>query len=254
MKAVIITGATSGIGLATAKLFSKNHFFVYMIARDQKKLAETEKVILKSKGFICDLEKTETINSIFQNIIAHSLSHNHKIESLINNAGIYHRKSITDESIDSLQKMYNVNLIAPTILAKCFLEHLSESTSIDHINPSLVFISSTLGIKSTAHTSTYSASKAAIINLTHSLALEAAPMKVRVNCVSPGIVETPIHGFDKMNSDEYKKSVEFYNTLQPLKRIGKPEDIAAGVWYLCGPDSNWITGTNLIIDGGINLL
>jgi NAD(P)-dependent dehydrogenase (short-subunit alcohol dehydrogenase family) len=98
-------------------------------------------------------------------------------------------------------------------------------------------------------TSAYSASKAAMNSLTQTLALELAPQGVRVNSVCPGIVDTPIHSFH-FSGEKEKLGL---GKLQPLGRIGQPEDIAHAVWSLVGPGSEWITGSILTVDGGISL-
>lgn len=114
-------------------------------------------------------------------------------------------------------------------------------------------ISSTLAHKPTPMTAAYSASKAAIQNLTKTLALEGAPFNIRVNCVSPGIVETPIHNLAKLDVEARQKRADLMHSLQPLARMGKPNDIAEAVYFLGSEASAWTTGSILDVDGGINI-
>ena len=120
-------------------------------------------------------------------------------------------------------------------------------------NNSIVNVSSTLGLKPTADTSAYSASKAAMNNWTQSLALALGSKKIRANCVCPGLVDTPIHSFHSLSIPEKEKTLQKLSPMQPLGRVGKSEEIAQSIYFLASEESAWTTGAILSVDGGINI-
>lgn len=245
MKSVIITGASSGIGLATAKKFHQENYFVFLIARSKEKLLALQKELPNSLAIVCDLAEFSEIDQAVEKI----KSSGHNITALVNNAGIFKRKSFMDSDINEWELTFKVNLFAPIYLTKKIIPLMPP-----HQNCSITMISSSLGVKTSANTSMYSASKAAMNNLAQTLALELAASKIRCNVIAPGIVETPIHGFDRMPTEEKKQTLDFYNTLQPLGRIGSPSELAENIYFLSSDHSSWTTGAINIIDGGINLL
>ena len=145
-------------------------------------------------------------------------------------------------NLDHWNQCFQVHIIGPAHLTIYLIDLIKRDSA------SIVNVSSNLGIKPIINTSAYSASKAAMLNWTQSLALELAPWKVRVNAVAPGIVQTPIHG------QWSPEMLEQMNNLQPLKRVATPEEIAKSIYFLASDDSSWTTGTTLVVDGGISLL
>jgi NAD(P)-dependent dehydrogenase (short-subunit alcohol dehydrogenase family) len=168
---------------------------------------------------------------------------------LINNAGIFAAHSVDDLDMRIWQSHFQVNFFAAVTLTNHLVPLLKAQKG-----SSIVNVSSTLGLKSTAETSAYSASKAAMISWTQSLALGLAPFHIRANVVCPGIVETPIHGFAQMPEHERERRVQQLDTAQPLGRVGQPEDIAKALYFLASDDSAWTTGACLSVDGGINIV
>ena len=116
----------------------------------------------------------------------------------------------------------------------------------------IVNVSSTLGLRPTADTSAYSATKAAMVNWTHSLALGLGAQNIRANCVCPGLVDTPIHPFHDQPAERKQITLQKMAHMQPLGRIGTPEEIAKAIYFLACEDSSWTTGSVLSVDGGIN--
>lgn len=145
-------------------------------------------------------------------------------------------------------RQFEVNLMGPVRIARALFPYFKE-----HGGGSIVNVASTLGMRPTGPTSAYSASKAAMINWTQSLALEGGPAKIRANCVCPGIVDTPIHSFHSLQNLQKEQTLAQLNPLQPLGRIGQPEDVAKAVYFLGSDLSSWTTGSILAVDGGINL-
>jgi NAD(P)-dependent dehydrogenase (short-subunit alcohol dehydrogenase family) len=129
-------------------------------------------------------------------------------------------------------------------LTHALLTHLEKNRGV------VINVSSNLGLRPIPRTSAYSASKAAMINWTQSLAIELGPTGVRANCVCPGIIDTPIQAFHGQSAEQ-KAAL---GNLQPIGRIGVPDDVAYAIWSLCGPGSEWMTGSVLTVDGGISLV
>lgn len=242
MRYALITGASSGIGYATAIKFHQAGYFTYLLARDQNRLSELHKQLPNSKIITCDLSDSKQIESLPQKVDFNTL------DVLVNNAGIYFAKPADEFSQTDWNLMFQVNVFSVAQVSAMAMIHFKRRKQ-----GAIVMISSTLGHKPTPMTAAYSASKAAIQNLTQTLALEGAPYNIRVNCVSPGIVETPIHNLDKLDPIERTKKADFMHSLQPLARMGRSSDIAEAIFFLGSENSSWTTGATLNVDGGINI-
>lgn len=225
VKNVVITGAGTGIGEAAAQIFSKNGFHCFLLGRRLDILINLK--IENFKAIQCDLRDSKSIEA------ASKLLPN-SIDCLVNNAGIIERKKFVDVSEESILEQFNTNIFGAMKITQRIIPMLSQNSSI-------INVSSNLGLRPIRETSVYSATKAAMINWTESLALELAP-KTRVNCVCPGLVNTPIH-------KEGQKNIEKMRELIPLKRVGEPQDIAEAIFFLS--NASWATGTILKIDGGL---
>lgn len=242
MKYVLITGASSGIGYATALKFHQAGYFTYLLARDKQRLTELHQQLPNSKIISCDLSDPKQIENLPNQIDFATL------DVLVNNAGIYFSKSGDEFSQADWNLMFQVNVFSVAQVSALAIPYFKRAK-----RGSIVMISSTLAHKPAPMTAAYSASKAAIQNLTRTLALECAAFNIRVNCVAPGIVETPIHNLAKLNIEARAKQSELMHSLQPLARMGKPSDIAEAVYFLGSDASSWTTGSILDVDGGINI-
>ncbi len=247
-KLAIITGAGSGIGRATAILFHKNNWDLLIIGRDPVKLAETKKLCIHGSGQIhvepCDVGNESQVKTLASKM---SLLHPESI-ALVNNAGIFKNHQVGEGGSELWLNQFQVNLFGAVFMLQQILPLMN--IQFPH---SIVNVASTLGLRPTAETSAYSASKAAMVNWTQSLALGLGAKNIRVNCVCPGIVDTPIQAFNRQPPDEKSKSLEQLKSLQPLGRVGTPEEIAESIYFLASENSRWTTGAILSVDGGINL-
>lgn len=245
-KAALITGASSGIGAATAIEFAKHGYFVYLMGRDKERLQE---IALKCRAgaslLSCDLTDTDALTKRLDEMLQSKI---YSVETIVNNAGIYATHSTENGSDELWRKQFEVNMLAPVRIVRQVLPYLKKQG-----HGSIVNISSTLGLRPTATTAAYSATKAAMINWTQSLALEVGPANIRVNCICPGIVDTPIHSFHGLEPAEKYQALESMKNLQPLGRIGTAEEIARAAYFLGSELSSWTTGAILSVDGGINL-
>lgn len=243
MATILVTGAGTGIGRAIAERFLAEGFDVVAIGRRPEPLRELEKKNpAKIRAVPCDISKPDEVKKLGA-FLASDATFGAKLTVLVNNAGVYERGAFTETNDHDWASTFETNLFGAVRLTREMLPLLVKNRGV------VINVSSTLGVKPVSHTSVYSASKAAMINWTQALAIECGAQKVRANCICPGIVDTPIHPFHA--KPEQQKALE---SLQPLGRIGKPEDVAHAVWSLAGPGSEWITGAVLSVDGGISLV
>jgi NAD(P)-dependent dehydrogenase (short-subunit alcohol dehydrogenase family) len=236
MKSVVITGAGSGIGRATALHFARQNYHVFLLGRDARKLRITHLECGDATSIACDLTRPEEIDFAFRQMN----STNKNVEIIVNNAGTFTYKPFDQQTDEEWIAQFQIHVMGAVRLTKAFWPQF-----VKNKKGSIVNVSSTLGVRPTAGTGAYSAMKAAQISWTQSLALEGAAHGIRVNCVAAGIVDTPIHP---------PGAIHQMQSAQPLGRVGRPEEIAQSIYFLASEQSSWTTGTVLHVDGGINLL
>jgi len=243
MKTVLISGASSGIGLELVQHFHQAGWFVFMVARRKERLESLKDKFPHSDFQVCDLTNSEDIQKLSPRLE----SLNYPLTALINNAGIYQPKSLDQDQDQVWDQHYQSNLMSAVRLTRQLWPDLKKNKG------AVLNISSTLAIRPIANTAAYSALKAAMNNWTLSLALEGAPHGLRANAICPGLVDTPIHSFFESTDPKDQEFYQNIQKLQPLGRTGKPQDIAPMALELCAPHSAWITGSIIPIDGGILL-
>ena len=238
-KTILVTGASSGIGKAIAIESSKMGANVIITGRNEERLKKTY-YLLKGSGhglIVADLSVKEEIERLNKELPV--------IDGLVNCAGLTIPKPFKFLSENDFKSVIGVNFEAPFILTK----NIVKSKKISK-GGSIVFISSISGVKvSYVAGSIYSASKGAINGLCKGLAVELAP-NIRVNTVIPGMIDTNILSGGEITDKQLEDDIQRY----PLKRYGKPEEVAYAVIYLLSDAASWITGSNLLIDGGYTLL
>ncbi len=241
----VITGASSGIGAAIALKYSLEGYDVLLFGRDEKKLKLVqEKCLGQTEVLAFDLKtikkNTEKIEEKLK-----SLS---PLTVLINNAGIYHWQSFADTPDEVWEEQFQVNLLSAVQLTKIAWPHFKKNK-----RGSIINISSTLGVKPAPNTSAYSSIKAAMVNWTLNLAQEGGEHQIRANCICPGIVDTPIHAFHRLNAEEKLQKTAPLIEMQLLKTLGQPNDVAEAAYFLGSDLSKWTTGSIFHIDGGIHI-
>jgi 2-deoxy-D-gluconate 3-dehydrogenase len=239
-KTILVTGASSGIGKAIAIECSKMGAKVVITGRNEQRLQETYGQLESAQHayIVADLTKKEDIETLVNQIDS--------LNGLVNCAGLTIPKPFKFLQEEDIQEVMTVNFNAPLLLTQLLVKKkkLQKASSI-------VFISSISGTKvSYIAGSIYSASKGAINGICKGLALELAPQQIRVNTVVPGMVETNIVSGGEVTQEQLEADKQKY----PLKRYGKPEEVACAVIYLLSDASSWVTGSNLLIDGGYTLL
>ena len=238
-KTILVTGASSGIGRAAAIESSKMGAKVIVTARNEERLSQTMQ-LLEGEGhqmILCDLSNDRDIDNLVATLP--------EIQGSINNAGFTRILPIQFISSDDINNIFKVNTIAPMLL----LQKLLKKKKIKK-GASVVFTSSMAGLGfSSVGNSMYTASKGAISAFIRCAALELAPKNIRVNAVCPAMVDTGILESGTITAEQLEKDMKNY----PLERYGRPNDIAWAMIYLLSDASSWITGDNLIIDGGLTL-
>ena len=246
MKRIFISGGTSGIGRSTVQIFLENGYTVGTTARDTVKKEALLESVKEHKNKldiqIVDLGDTKSFGEI------EAFLSEFNPEILVNNAAMYSGNNLLETTQFEIDSMFTTNFSSVVCLSKACLNNW-----INHNKQGLILnVGSTLGNKPAPGTSLYSASKAALVSLTQSIAMEHAP-KVRANIIMPGVVATPIHA-KVMGDDAADKFHEDMSKMHPLGRIGTPQEIAEILYHLSQPSFDWMTGSILNIDGGISLI
>jgi NAD(P)-dependent dehydrogenase (short-subunit alcohol dehydrogenase family) len=243
-KVAVITGGNSGIGLATAKEFKEQGARVVITGRDQKTLDEAKRAIGGDVLAVrSDTSNLTDIDKLF-NVVKEKFG---KIDVLFLNAGIGKFapvEAVTEEVFDSIM---NINFKGAYFTIQKALPLLNDNASIV-LNAS---ITANIGMP---NSSVYAASKAALITLARTLSAELVGRGIRVNVVSPGPVATPILGRMGMPQDVLEETTNSIQAQVPMKRFGRPEEIAKTVLFLASSDSSFLLGTEIIADGGMSEL
>lgn len=241
-KTILVTGASSGIGKETAIQISNNKASsCIIIGRDHKALEETASKFNSNCTPVIlsyDLTDFTQFNQLEQSIP--------ELDGIVLNAGINNPKLLKFASEKDLEKIFDINFYSPVLL----IHHLLKKKKIKK-GASIVFISSISGLTNFAlGNGIYGSSKSALTSYMKYLAVELAPKKIRCNSIHPGRIQTPFIDKIKLDQEALEKDIQQY----PLKRYGKPEEIAYAVIYLLSEASSWVTGINLTIDGGRSLV
>jgi NAD(P)-dependent dehydrogenase (short-subunit alcohol dehydrogenase family) len=251
LKTVVITGGGSGIGLETAKqLLEQGGYRLALLGRDRAKLEDAARTLGGSSDlvsvFTCDLRDSAQIQKAIGRIVGAYKG----IYGLVNNAGVYPFGGINDTREAAWDETFAVNLKAAFLLIQAVVPTMTKS----EFGARIVNVSSTAGILPNHFALAYSVSKAAMIQLTRTLAKELGKDGITVNCVCPGIVRTPLHEAYHHSVSELEEFYAKRGATFPLGRVGEPRDVAGSIKYFLGDDAAWVTGDVLVVDGGRLLL
>jgi 3-oxoacyl-[acyl-carrier protein] reductase len=239
----VVTGASKGLGAAIAEHLAAAGAAVVVNYASSKAGAEAvvnriRKADGKAAAVQADVSKSDDVRRLF----AETKKAFGKLDILVNNAGVYEFAPLEAISSDHFHKHFNLNVLGLLLTTQEAVKHFGPAGG------SIINMSSFAATSAPPSTSVYSGTKAAVNAITRSLAQELGPRKIRVNAISPGVVETEgLHAAGISGSD-FQRQIE---TQTPLGRISQPQDVAPAVVFLASPDSAWITGENLYVSGGL---
>jgi NAD(P)-dependent dehydrogenase (short-subunit alcohol dehydrogenase family) len=240
-KVVLVSGGTRGIGLATAKLFAREGARVVVVGRDKDRTTEAAREV-PGRGEVGDVSQTADC----QRIVTQTLSLYARLDILVNCAGvIFRNRTVEQTSEEEWDTTFDVNVKGTFLMCKYALPALREKQG------SIVNVSSYVGLVGFAGTSAYAASKAAILNLTRSMALDHAKEGIRVNAVCPGSVDTDMIHAAWQQFGDVEQAQKLWADKHPMGRIATPEEVGRAILFLASEEASFITGASLAVDGGI---
>ncbi len=242
MKVALVTGASSGIGAATAIEFAEAGWSVMASGRDEDRLEEVADVAENISTWAGELEESEDCDELVADIVDEFGG----IDCLVNSAGVLIRGNSEETSDDDWRDTLTINLDIPFYMSRAALPHLLKSTG------SIVNIASVWGLEAGDRAVAYCASKGGLILMTRAMALDHAADGLRINAICPGGVDTPMLANEAEGQD--KEVDEFLTAVaerSPNRRIATPEDVAGLALFLAGDSASHMTGTVIPIDGGL---
>jgi len=246
-KVIIVTGATSGIGRATALALGRERASVVAVGRRQDALADLTPQVESAGGRCHGVEVDVTEAGAPERIVRETLDAFRGIDGLVNAAGIIASGTIESTTDQAWDLMLDINVRAPFRLMRQALPHLVARRG------TVVNVSSVTGLRSFPGILAYSVSKSGMDQLTRCAALELAPKGVRVNAVNPGVTITNLHRRSGMSEEQYGSFLEHSRSTHPLGRPGEPAEVAELILFLLSERSGWMTGETVAIDGGRHL-
>ena len=235
----LITGGSRGLGLEIAQAFGQAGATVVIIARREQWFSEAEQ-LLKNQGvsahaFLADVADPASVEQLVQ----HTLATCGKIDVLVNNAGLTWGAPAETMPVERWRQVIDANITGTFLMSQAVGRHMLERGTGVMVN-----VASIAGLSGGGNTVGYSASKAAVINLTRALAVEWAPRNLRINCIAPGLFRT------RMSEVLVQRAEAANLQVAPMGRIGKPGEIAPTVLFLASEGASYITGQVIPIDGG----
>lgn len=239
-KVALVTGAASGLGRAAASCLSAEGARVACVDTNAGGIDETAQAIVAAGGEAIAIAANVTDASACASMVADVVRRFGSLTTLVNSAGVRSERPGATPAFADWQRVVDVNLTGTYLASQAAME-----TLIDSGNGSITNLASIYGLVGGATGPAYAASKGAIVNLTRQMALEWAPL-VRVNCVCPGVIETPMTAPLRKDTDWSAQVLKRY----PLGRFGKPDEVAAAILFLASDEAAYVTGVALPVDGG----
>lgn len=248
MKTAIITGASSGIGLAAARRFAAEKWQLILIARREELLKKIVAELPAAPGVqhryaAGDYARPETAEKL--TALLETLP---QADALVNCAGITGADDVIDSGLDRWRVPFDTMFNGAVSMTRCAVPFMREGGRIVHVTSIHAF-------RAEKGSSSYACAKAAITQYCRALALELADKGILVNAVAPGFIDTPMSsasGSSELETQWFKENYVTGNHL-PLRRAGHPEEVAGVLYFLCGPDASYITGQTIVVDGGLTI-
>lgn len=244
-KVVLITGASSGIGAATAKQFANLGASLVLTGRNAENLKNVVSQCLQQnvpEPFIVTGELTNESDT--KRILEATINHFGRLDVLVNNAGILETGSVENTNLEQYDRVMNTNVRSIYQITNLAVPYLIKTKG------NIVNVSSVNGIRAFPGVLAYCMSKAALDQFTRCAALDLAPKQVRVNSVNPGVTVTNLHKRGGMDQEQYEKFLEKSKETHALGRPGQPEEVAQTIVFLAGDSASFITGASVPVDGG----
>ncbi len=236
-RVALITGGASGIGEATARIFTAAGALVVIADLDRQRAEGLAKELAGSKAVVCDITNQQNVAEMFSKLP--------RLDILVNNAGIGLVGGIQETAQDEFQRLFRVNVEGMYLVTQAAMPLLLASQGV------VINIGSVAGLIGIRKRFAYCATKGAVVAMTRQIAVDY-PTGIRVNCICPGTVDTPfVEGFlEKYHTNEKEKVRAELNQRQPVGRLGRPDEIAFMALYLASDESGFVNGSVLTIDGG----
>ncbi|HEX8163468.1 MAG TPA: glucose 1-dehydrogenase [Pyrinomonadaceae bacterium] len=243
-RVALVTGASSGIGRATALAFAAAGARVALVGRGGEALQEVEREIAARDGAAWSIAADVTREADAERAVTETVERFGGLDVLVNAAGILSNGTVETTTLAAWDEMLNINLRAVFHLMQLSVPHLKRRPG------NIVNVSSVTGLRAFPGVLAYCVSKAGVDQLTRCAALELAPAGIRVNAVNPGVVRTEIHRRGGMQEEAYAAFLEHSRTTHPIGRVGTPDEVADLILFLASERAAWITGATYSIDGG----
>ncbi|HVG30573.1 MAG TPA: glucose 1-dehydrogenase [Pyrinomonadaceae bacterium] len=243
-KVALVTGASSGIGRATAVRLAEEGAQVVLVGRDRAALSGAAAEISRGGGEAFAVVADVTVEADAERAVRETIDDFDRLDVLVNAAGILANGTIESTTLAAWDEMLDVNLRAVFHLMRLAVPHLERSLG------NVVNVSSVTGLRSFPGVLAYCVSKAGVDQLTRCAALELASKGIRVNAVNPGVVVTQVHRRGGMDEEKYESFLEHSKGTHPLGRVGEAREVAELILFLASPRASWITGATYSIDGG----
>ena len=250
-KVVLITGGATGIGLATAKRFAEEGAKVVIASRNESAGQQAVEAIKSSSGEVTFIQTDVTQEAQIEALIQNTVEAYGKIDAAFNNSGTEGTISpLAGDTEENYQQIFDVNVKGLWLCMKHQLKHMQQNGG-----GSIVNNASIAGLIGFPGLGLYSASKHAVLGLTKSAALENGALGIRVNAVSPALIETDMaERFLAAEPDKREENIAGMKSMHPIGRFGKPEEIASAVVWLCSNDASFVLGQSLTVDGGFTAI